>query len=62
MTTDVYDGVEYKKNMHLGEVNNISFIVNTDGVAIFRSSNISLWLVWFVVNELAPAERYVCKT
>lgn len=34
MISDVYDGVEYKKNIHLNEVGNISFIVNTDGVAI----------------------------
>ena len=62
MISDVYDGVEYKRNIHLGEVGNISFIVNTDGVAIFRSFKKSLWPVWLVVNELPPAERYVCKT
>ena len=55
--SDVYDGVEYKKNARLKEVGNISFIVNTDGVAIFHSSKRSLWPVWLVVNELPPAER-----
>lgn len=59
MIYDVYDEVEYKKN---AEVGNISFIVNTDGVAIFRSSKRSLWPVSLVLNELPPAEGYVKYT
>ena len=57
MISDVYDGVEYKKNIHLSEVGNISFVVNTDGWQYFDL----LRDHWLVVNELPPAERYVCK-
>ena len=56
---DVYDGSEYKKHTHLREVGHLSFILNTDGVAIFRSSKKSMWPVWLVLNELPPAERYI---
>ena len=38
---------------------NISLTLNTDGVAIFKSSKNSLWPVWLVINELPPTERYV---
>ena len=57
--SDVYDGLKYKRQVFLKNCNNISFIVNADGVAIFRSSKKSLWPVWLVVNELPPSERYV---
>ena len=57
--SDVYDGLKYKRQGFLKSCNNISFIVNTDGVAIFRSSKKSLWPVWLVVNELPPSERFV---
>ena len=32
----------------------ISFRINTDGVALFRSSKYSIWPVYLVVNELPP--------
>lgn len=32
----------------------ISFQINTDGVALFRSSKYSIWPVYLVVNELPP--------
>ena len=34
------------------------FMVNTDGVFIFCSSNFGLWRVYFVINELPPEKRY----
>lgn len=37
---------------------NVSFIMNTDGVAIFHSSKVSLWPVWLAINELPPALRF----
>ena len=67
---DVQDGLLYKR--HFGsdgffkgatdekkksEIHK-SFQINTDGVAIFRSSKYSIWPVYLVVNELPPNCRY----
>jgi len=58
--TDVYDGAAYKKHASfLAHPTNVSFILNTDGVAVFRSSTRSLWPVWLVINELPKQLRYV---
>ena len=57
--SDVYTGREYKKHSFLRSPNNISLTLNTDGVAVFKSSKASLWPVWVVINELPPAERYM---
>ena len=55
---DVSDGWEYLKHAEfLTERGNVSFLVNTDGVSLFRSSNISLWPIWLAVNELPPHIR-----
>ena len=57
---DVYDGLQYKKwKYFLNEPANVSFLLNTDGVAIFRSSKFSIWPVWIVINELPKSQRYV---
>lgn len=38
--------------------NNLSFAFNTDGVPLFKSSKVSMWPVYILVNELPPhAER-----
>ena len=55
----MYTGREYKKHSFLRSPDNISLTLNTDGVAVFKSSKCSLWPVWLVINELPPAERYV---
>lgn len=61
---DIYDGEEYIKHSCPGEFlsssfpANVSFIMNTDGVAIFRSSKVSMWPIWLVVNELPPELRF----
>lgn len=55
---DVYDGLAYKKKDLLSNPNNISLTMNTDGVALFRSSSKSLWPIWLVINELPPTERF----
>jgi len=68
---DIFDGQLYKK--HFGEDGfflgsstedkktqiHLSLQINTDGVAIFGSSKFSIWLVYFIVNELPPNCRYV---
>ena len=57
--SDVYDGVQYKKWEHfLNEQAHVSLLLNTDGVAIFRSSKFSIWPVWIVINELPKSQRY----
>lgn len=55
---DIYDGEGYRKHSQLlSRPENISLMLNTDGVAIYRSSSISIWPVWAVVNELPPTLR-----
>jgi hypothetical protein len=54
---DIYDGERYKYEPLLRDKNNISFGMNTDGAAPFRSANISMWPVYLSVNELPPNER-----
>lgn len=57
--SDVYDGEEYKRHANfLSEPSNVSLTLNTDGVAIYRSSKVELWPVWFTVNELPKCKRY----
>ncbi|KAJ7370541.1 hypothetical protein OS493_031827, partial [Desmophyllum pertusum] len=63
---DVFDGKLYKKHFDdrgffhgtpedcMQDELHISLQVNTDGVAIFRSSKFSLWPIYFTVNELPP--------
>lgn len=55
---DVYDGKEYQKHRaFLSEPGNNSLLLNTDGVAMFKSSNVSLWPIWLAINELPPHIR-----
>ena len=66
---DVFDGKLYRKHFnergffrgtsdhHMQDELHISLQVNTDGVAIFRSSKFSLWPIYFTVNELPPDAR-----
>lgn len=58
--TDVYDGVLYKELCNKGILNckdNISFIMNTDGVPVFKSSKVSIWPVFMIINELPYRKR-----
>lgn len=60
---DVYDGELYKKHScpggFLSNQHNISFLGNTDGVALIRSNGYGVWPVYLVVNEIPPSERCV---
>ena len=49
------------KESTLSKPENVSLRLNTDGVAIFRSSNVSIWPVWIIVNELPRFVRYSVK-
>ena len=41
--------------------NNVTFTLFTDGIPLFKSSNVSLWPVYLVINELPRKERYLKK-
>ena len=53
---DIYDGEAYEQHMQdggfLSVPTNISFTINTDRAQVFHSSNVSLWPVYLVINEL----------
>ena len=57
---DVYDGEEYKKHcLFLSNPANVTLVMNTDGLALFKSSTKSLWPIWLCINELPVSERYL---
>ncbi len=41
----------------LADKHNISFMWNTDGIPVFRSSKFSIWPLYFRINELSPKKR-----
>lgn len=53
---DIYDGQIYKEKSRpggpLSNSNNISFMWNTDGVSLFKSSNFQIWPLFLTINEL----------
>ncbi|PIK61500.1 hypothetical protein BSL78_01513 [Apostichopus japonicus] len=58
---DLYDGIQYRRHSHNGgfldNKNNISFMWYTDGCPIFKSSRLSMWPLYFVINELPLNKR-----
>ena len=62
---DVYDGSLYHSKCgpdgFLSQPYNLSLKLNTDGVAIFHSSQFGVWPLFLLVNELPPSLRYVSK-
>ena len=59
---DIYDGLRYQKHMQKGcflaNKNNISLLWNTNGASVFKSSNYSIWPLYFVINELPIHKRW----
>lgn len=51
---DIYDGSIYKSLSadFLANPNNITFIWNSDGVPLFKSSKVSIWPLYLMINEL----------
>ena len=41
-----------RENGLLSNPDNISFTFNTDGAAVFKSSKVSVWPIFLVINEL----------
>ena len=60
---DIYNGKEYRKHgpflSKVANPANISLLLNTDGVAMFKSSCKDIWPIYLAINELPPAMRYV---
>ena len=66
---DMYDGQIYKhhfssdgffrgtEDYRKASEKHISFQLNTDGVAIFKSSKFDIWPVYLTINELPPHLR-----
>lgn len=58
---DIYDGKLYKEfskeGGFLSSPNNISLFWYTDGIPLFKSSSMSLWPLFFTVNELPYKKR-----
>ncbi|KAK3728888.1 hypothetical protein QZH41_013899 [Actinostola sp. cb2023] len=62
---DVLDGSIYKEHFKegglLADPMNLSLKLNTDGVAVFKSSNFSVWPLFLAINELPPKLRTLRK-
>uniref|UniRef100_A0A6V7IHC1 Transposase domain-containing protein n=1 Tax=Bracon brevicornis TaxID=1563983 RepID=A0A6V7IHC1_9HYME len=60
---DIYDGQVYERYMSdvndfdLKSPSNISFMWNSDGVPLFKSSQFSIWPLFLKINELPPKKR-----
>ena len=57
---DIYDGRVYKELSGNGVLNSpdaISFLINTDGAPVFKSSKVSIWPVYLMINELPLIQR-----
>ena len=58
---EIYDGALYKKLSGKGELlscpDNVSFLMNTDDVSVFKSSKVSIWPLYLVINELNYSKR-----
>lgn len=63
--TDILDGSEYRKlktdGQFLSDKNNISLSFFTDGIPLFKSSGVSLWPVYLIINEIPRQERFLKK-
>ena len=55
----MYDGQLYQKHVaFVSHPANVTLLLNTDGVSVFKSSKSTLWPVWLIINELPKRLRY----
>lgn len=59
---DIYDGKLYRSHAKgpsglLSSPDNLSFTFNTDGAPVFKSSNVSIWPLFLIINELPYEAR-----
>ena len=55
---DILDGEIYKSFELLKTYGNISLLLNTDGLTVFKSGGKKLWPITVVINELHPSLRF----
>ena len=56
--SDIYHGSLYKENREfLSQPFNISLLWHTDGVSVYKSSDLQIWPVQAVINELPLRKR-----
>ena len=59
---DIYDAEAYQHIVGKEEGQNfLTLIMNVDGIQVAKSSNISLWIFTFVINEIKRSERFKLK-
>lgn len=62
---DVTNGLAYKKLQEEGQFlhnsSNVTLSMFTDGIPLFKSSGVSLWPVYFLINEIPAKERFLRK-
>ena len=59
---DISDGAAYDRILsEQSSTKFISLLMNVDGISIAKSSNMSLWIISFVINELKRNERFKMK-
>lgn len=54
---DIHDGRKYRELHEFVSQENLTLTVNTDGVALFKSSSVSMWPIWILINELPVSMR-----
>ena len=58
---EIYDSALNKKLSGKGGLlscsDNVSFLMNTDGAPVFKSSKVSIWPLYLVINELNYSKR-----
>ena len=63
--SDIKSGLEYKKLQEPGgflhNTKNITLSLFIDGIPLFKSSSVSLWPVYLLINEIPPRERFSKK-
>ena len=63
--TDIISGTEYHALKEVGkflnEKNRITLSLFTDGIPLFKSSGVSLWPVYLLINELPRTQRFLRK-
>jgi len=59
--SDIYDGTIYRKKIQegkLGDIFQISFSINVDGISPYENSSWSIWPIWGICNEFHVDDRY----
>lgn len=54
---DIHGGRKYRELQQFVSQGNLTLTVNTDGVALFKSSSVSMWPIWILINELPISMR-----